>query len=88
MGLLSKKIHVNAIFLAVVEKDALRHFASAGGRENVLHKFSARVPAGRLVNPEDAAGGVSFLRMPAASMIVGQTIQTDRGYSLMVESAS
>jgi enoyl-[acyl-carrier protein] reductase III len=82
--LISKNIHVNAVSPGVVATDALLHFASSGDREAILKRFIDEVPAGRLVTPEDVAGVVAFLCTPAASMIVGQTIQVDGGYTLTV----
>ena len=42
-----------------------------------LIAFHERVPAGRMVMPEDIAGVVAFLCTPAAKMIRGQTIIVD-----------
>jgi enoyl-[acyl-carrier protein] reductase III len=80
--LISKGINVNAVSPGVVETDALHHFASMGGQENILEKFIKEVPAGRLVSPEEVAEVVAFLCSPAAAMIVGQTIIVDGGYTL------
>jgi enoyl-[acyl-carrier protein] reductase III len=80
--LIGKNIHVNAVSPGVVQTQALRHFASMGGQENILKKFIEQVPAGRLVLPEEVAGVVAFLCSPAAAMIVGQTIPVDGGYLL------
>jgi enoyl-[acyl-carrier protein] reductase III len=82
--LISKGINVNAVSPGVVETDALHHFASMGGQENILQKFIGQVPAGRLITPEEVAQVVAFLCTPAASMIVGQTIIVDGGYSLPI----
>jgi enoyl-[acyl-carrier protein] reductase III len=82
--LAARNINVNAVSPGVVATDALRHFASIGDQEAILGKFLEGVPAGRLVTPEDVAGVVAFLCTPAASMIIGQTIQVDGGYTLAV----
>jgi enoyl-[acyl-carrier protein] reductase III len=39
-------------------------------------------PVGRLVSPEDISGAVSFLCSPDATMIRGQTLIVDGGFSL------
>ncbi|MBE3143915.1 MAG: SDR family oxidoreductase, partial [Planctomycetes bacterium] len=44
----------------------------------------ANTPAGRLVKPEDVAEVVAFLCTPSASMIRGQVIVVDGGYTLIV----
>ena len=79
-----KNIIVNAVSPGVVETDALTHFAGMESKENILQKFIERVPAGRLVSPEDVAGVIAFLCSPAAKMIVGQTIALDGGYALQM----
>lgn len=80
--LVARNIHVNAVSPGVVKTDALLHFAGAGSESGLLQKFVDSVPAGRLVTPEDVAGVVAFLCTPAASMIVGQTVLVDGGYTL------
>jgi len=80
-----KNIVVNAVSPGVVETDALHHFATMGGQENILKKFIELVPAGRLVQPEEVAQVVGFLCTPAAAMIRGQTIVVDGGYTLPVK---
>ena len=82
--LISKGINVNAVSPGVVETDALNHFASMGSQDNILQKFIEHVPAGRLISPEEVAEVVAFLCTSAASMIVGQTIVMDGGYSLPI----
>ncbi len=80
-----QNITVNAVSPGVVETDALHHFASMGGQENILKKFIDQVPAGRLVEPEEVAELVGFLCSPAAKMIIGQTIHIDGGYTLPIQ---
>jgi enoyl-[acyl-carrier protein] reductase III len=76
-----KGIIVNAVSPGIVETDALKQFdAMADG--SILQKAIAATPAGRLVSPEDVAEVVAFLCTPAASMIRGQVIVVDGGYTL------
>lgn len=82
--LIGKGINVNAIAPGVVATEALHHFASMGGQQNILQRFIELVPAGRLVEPDEIAAVAAFLCSPAAKMIVGQTIVVDGGYTLSV----
>ena len=76
-----KNIIVNAVSPGIVETDALKHFDALADR-GILQKAIAATPAGRLATPEDVAGVVGFLCTPAASMIRGQVIVVDGGYTL------
>ena len=71
-------IRVNAVSGGVVETDALEHFPN---KEAMLATVE-RTPAGRLVEPADIAGAVSFLCSPDAAMVCGQTLVVDGGFSL------
>jgi len=82
-----QNIVVNAVSPGVVLTDALRHFDAVRRDEHILERAIALCPAGRLVTPEDVAGVVAFLCTPAASMIRGQTILVDGGYTLPVPGA-
>ena len=62
----------------VVDTEALDWFPN---KEQMLASVK-RTPAGRLVEPKDVAAVVSFLCSPDASMICGQTVVVDGGYSL------
>jgi enoyl-[acyl-carrier protein] reductase III len=71
-------IVVNAVAGGVVETGALDHFPN---REEMV-SAGQQTPAGRMVTPEDIAGVVAFLCTEEASMIRGQVVMVDGGYSL------
>src|SRR5262245_38977525 len=73
-------IRVNAVSAGVVDTDALQHFPNRG---LMLAEGAKRTPAGRLVEPRDVADAVLFLVSPFASMVVGQTMVVDGGYSIV-----
>jgi len=75
---LSPGIRVNAVSGGVVDTGALEYFPN---KDEMLRSVE-RTPAGRLVEPEDIAAAVSFLCSPDASMIRGQTLVVDGGFSL------
>ncbi len=75
-----RHIRVNAVSAGVVDTDALKHFPN---REQMLAESAKRTPAGRLVEPSDVANAVLWLVSPFASMVVGQTIIVDGGYSVV-----
>jgi NAD(P)-dependent dehydrogenase (short-subunit alcohol dehydrogenase family) len=41
-----------------------------------------RIPLGRIGTPEEVAGPVVFLASPAASLITGETIMIDGGWTI------
>jgi enoyl-[acyl-carrier protein] reductase III len=71
-------IRVNAVSAGVVETEALDWFPNKDEMLATVH----RTPAGRLVAPEDVAAAVSFLCSGDASMMCGQTLIVDGGFSL------
>jgi enoyl-[acyl-carrier protein] reductase III len=73
-------IRVNAVSAGLVETGALEYFAN---RDEMLDYYRRRTPAGRLVEPRDVADVVCFLASPEASMIRGQTLIVDGGYSVV-----
>jgi enoyl-[acyl-carrier protein] reductase III len=72
-------IRVNAVSGGVVETGALDHFPN---REQMLEDARSRTPAGRMLEPGDLADAVLFLCGPRSTMIRGQTLVVDGGYSL------
>jgi enoyl-[acyl-carrier protein] reductase III len=82
--LIAKGINVNAVSPGVVDTEALQRFASMGDKDQIMQKFIDQAPAKRLVATEDVAELVAFLCSPSASMIVGQTVVIDGGYTLPV----
>ncbi|TDQ33745.1 enoyl-[acyl-carrier-protein] reductase FabL [Aureibacillus halotolerans] len=79
--LASRGIIVNAVSGGAVDTEALTHFPN---REELLEDARTNTPAGRMVQPEDLVGAVSFLLSPQADMIRGQTLIVDGGRSLLV----
>ena len=77
-------IVVNAVSGGTVLTDALKHFRALQD-SSLLANADERVPAGRMVMPEDIASVVAFLCTPAAEMIRGQVIVVDGGYTLIVK---
>jgi enoyl-[acyl-carrier protein] reductase III len=75
-----KDIRVNAVSAGLVETGALDYFDR---RDEMLVYHRGRTPAGRLVKPREIADCVCFLASPEASMIRGQTLVVDGGYSLL-----
>jgi enoyl-[acyl-carrier protein] reductase III len=75
---LAPAIRVNGVSGGVVETGALEHFPN---KEAMLRSVE-RTPAGRLVEPGDIAGAVSFLCSDDAAMVRGQILVVDGGFSL------
>ena len=73
-------VRVNAVSAGTVDTDALKHFPN---RQQLLDESARRTPAGRLITAQDVANVVVFLCTDFASMIHGQTIVVDGGYSIL-----
>jgi enoyl-[acyl-carrier protein] reductase III len=78
--LASDGIIVNAVLPGVVDTEALGHFPFDPAA--VMEVAVREAPAKRLTTPEDVGRVVAFLCTEGASMIVGQTIVVDGGFSL------
>lgn len=78
-----KNIVVNAVSPGIVLTSALEYFDHTR-QSGAIQRAIANTPAGRLATPEEVAEVVAFLCTPAASMIRGQTILMDGGYTLLV----
>jgi len=73
-------VRINAVSAGTVDTDALTHFPN---RDEMLQASLNRTPAGRLVSTQDVANTVVFLCTEFASMVHGQTIVVDGGYSIL-----
>jgi enoyl-[acyl-carrier protein] reductase III len=73
-------MRINAVSAGTVDTDALLHFPN---REELLEGARQRTPAGRLLHPQDVANVVIYLCTEYASMIHGQILVVDGGYSIL-----
>jgi len=67
-------IRVNAVAPGIIATDMTR-----GMPEKAVQSLVAHTPLGRIGQPEDVAGTVTFLCSPAASYITGQILTVDGG---------
>lgn len=72
-------LNVNTISAGAVDTEALKKFPN---REQILDAAITRTPMGRLTIPEDVADVALFLCSKLATMIQGQVIVVDGGYSI------
>ena len=80
--LAAENIIANCISPGVVLTGALDFFPR---RDAMIAHAEQHTPAGRLVTPEDVGNVTAWLCSEEARMIVGQTIELDGGYSLILE---
>ncbi len=72
-------VRVNGVSAGLVDgSDGVRTLPS-----ELLERYRQVVPAGRLVTPGEVANAVAYLCGEEASMIVGQVLLVDGGYSLV-----
>jgi enoyl-[acyl-carrier protein] reductase III len=77
------RIRVNAVSAGAVDTRSLQRF---GWRDTAVAE-GARLPAGRMVTPEDVAAAIAFLCSPDAAMIRGQVLIIDGGESLLLPTS-
>jgi 2-deoxy-D-gluconate 3-dehydrogenase len=75
----SAGIRVNAVAPTFVRTELT---ASTLSRPEWAAELLSRIPAGRFGEPEDISGAVAFLLSDAASLITGQTLAVDGGYTI------
>jgi enoyl-[acyl-carrier protein] reductase III len=74
-----KGINVNTISAGAVDTEALKKFPN---REQILDTALLKTPMGRLTTPDDVGDVALYLCSDLATMIQGQTIVVDGGYSI------
>lgn len=75
----TQQIRVNAVAPTFVETPGTRKWL---GDEAFKQSIIDRIPLGRVGKPEDVAAAVAFLASPAASMITGETLMIDGGWTI------
>ena len=78
------QIRVNTIHPGPADTQMLPQFTAQGAdvEQTKQSVFIQSVPLGRLVNPSDIAGAVSYLLSDGASMVTGTTLHVDGGRGL------
>jgi NAD(P)-dependent dehydrogenase (short-subunit alcohol dehydrogenase family) len=78
----AKAITVNAIAPTVFRSDLTAWMYEEEGRgKHVREAMLARIPLGRLGEPDDFVGPLLFLLSPASAFVTGQIIYVDGGYT-------
>jgi NAD(P)-dependent dehydrogenase (short-subunit alcohol dehydrogenase family) len=72
-------ITVNAVAPTFIETPGTRKWLANKSFRSSVQK---RIPLGRIGNPMEVAGPVLFLASPAASLITGETIMVDGGWTI------
>ena len=72
-------INVNAVAPTFIETPGTKKWLDNKSFRTSVQK---RIPLGRIGNPVEVAGPVVFLASPAASLITGETILVDGGWTI------
>lgn len=75
----SQGIRVNAVAPTFIETPGTQKWL---GDDAFMKSVKARIPLGKIGQPEDVAGAVVFLASEAASMITGETLMIDGGWTI------
>ncbi len=78
---IARGIRVNAIAPGYFLSDMTRHFIDAN--PELGESWRGRIPAGRMGEPADLRGLVTFLASSASRYVVGESIVIDGGYSIV-----
>ena len=76
-----KGIHINAVCPGTIDTPMVQAMFDSG---NLTREFVAQTqPIGRIGRAEEVADTVLWLCSPAASLLIGQSIAVDGGYTIM-----
>ena len=78
---IGRGIRVNAVAPGYFLSDMTRQFIDSN--PDLGHSWTQRIPAGRMGEPADLRGVVSFLASDDSRYIVGESIVIDGGYSIV-----
>ena len=77
----AKGIHINAVCPGTIDTPMVQAMFDSG---NLTREFIAQTqPIGRIGRAEEVANTVLWLCSPAASLLIGQPIAVDGGYTIM-----
>ncbi len=79
MGITVNNVAPGYHLTAGLERIIKKRMESGAERETVLSEWTKKIPVGRLGQPRDLAGLITFLASGAAGYINGATIQVDGG---------
>lgn len=81
LELAPRGIRINAVLPGVIASPQSRDPINSAGEEGLVSS-AARIPLGRVGEPEDIADVISFLLSPAARYVTGQGLVVDGGLTI------